>query len=57
MQCVKMSKRCQVIKKMSNVKKKSNTWTMEEAKKIDIMKFTDIDVNFDVNFNVTYDGQ
>ena len=50
---VKLSKRCQVVKKMSNVKK-SDTWTMEEVhkKKIDIMRFTDIDVNFDV----TYDG-
>ena len=39
---------------MSNVKK-SNTWTMEEVykkKKIDIMRFTNIDVNFDI----TYDG-
>ena len=51
---VKLSKRCEVVKKMSNVKK-SNTWTMEEfhkKKKIDIMRFTHIDVNFDV----TYDG-
>ena len=30
---VKLSKRCQVVKKMSNVKK-SNTWTMEEVHKI-----------------------
>ena len=29
---VKLSKRCQVVKKMSNVKK-SNTWTMEEVHK------------------------
>ena len=29
---VKLSKRCQVAKKMSNVKK-SNTWTMEEVHK------------------------
>ena len=37
---------------MSNVKK-SNTWTMEEVhKKFDIMRFTHIDVNFDI----TYDG-
>ena len=50
---VKLSKRCQVVKNMSNVKK-SNTWTMEEVHKkiIDIMRFTHIDVNFDV----TYDG-
>ena len=51
---VKLSKRCQVVKKMSNVKK-SNAWTMEEVqkkKKLDIMRFTHIDVNFDV----TYDG-
>ena len=27
-----VSKRCQVVKKMSNVKK-SNTWTMEEVQK------------------------
>ena len=42
-------KRCQVVKKMSNVKK-SNTWTMEEVhkKSIDIMRFTDIDINFDI---------
>ena len=31
-QDVKLSKRCQVVKKMSNVKK-SNTWTMEEVHK------------------------
>ena len=44
-----MSKRCQVVKKMSNIKK-SNMQTMEEVhkKKIDIMRFTDIDINFDV---------
>ena len=51
---VKLSKRYQVVKKMSNVKK-SNTLTMEEVqtkKKIDIMRFTHIDVNFDI----TYDG-
>ena len=29
---VKLSKRCQVVNKMSNVKK-SNTWTMEEVHK------------------------
>ena len=29
---VKLPKRCQVVKKMSNVKK-SNTWTMEEVHK------------------------
>ena len=29
---VKLSKRCQVVKKMSNLKK-SNTWTMEEVHK------------------------
>ena len=51
--CVKLSKGCQVAKEVSNVKK-SITWTMEEVHKkyIDIMRFTDIDVNFDV----TYDG-
>ena len=44
-------KMCQVVKKMSNVKK-SNTWTMEEVqKKIDIMRFTHIDVNFDVKYD------
>ena len=40
---------------MSNIKK-SNMQTMEEVhkkKKIDIMRFTDIDVNFDVK----YEGQ
>ena len=38
---------------MSNVKL-SNTWTMEEVHtiKFDIMRFTHIDVNFDV----TYEG-
>ena len=44
----------QVVKKMSNVKL-SNTWTMEEVhtqKKIDIMRFT----HFDINFDVTYDA-
>ena len=46
-------KRCQVVKKMSNVKK-SNTWTMEEVykNKKDIMRFTHIGTNFDI----TYDG-
>ena len=45
---VKMSKSCQIVKKMSNVKK-SNTQTLEEVhKKIHIMRFTHIDVNFDV---------
>ena len=49
-----MSKRCQVVKKMSNIKK-SNMQTMEEVhkKKIDIMRFTHTDVNFDVK----YEGQ
>ena len=50
---VKLSKRCQAVKKMSSCQKdvkKSNTWTMEEVqkKKIDIMRFT--------HFDVTYDG-
>ena len=37
---------------MSNVKW-SSIWTMEEVhKKINIMRFTDIDVNFDI----TYEG-
>ena len=42
-------KRCQVVKKMSNVKK-LNTWTIEEVHKklIDMMRFTDIDINFDI---------
>ena len=37
---------------MLNVKK-SNTWTMEEVhkKKIDIMRFTDIDISFDITYN------
>ena len=45
-------KRRQVVKKMSNAKKK-NTQTMEEVHKklIDIMTFTDIDVNFDVTYD------
>ena len=35
---------------MSNVKK-SNIWTMEEVhKKTDIMRFTHIDVNFDIRY-------
>ena len=46
----------QNVKKMSNCPKdvkKSITWTVEEVhKKKDIMRFTDIDVNFDI----TYDG-
>ena len=48
---VKMSTRCQNVKKMSNVKK-SNTQTMEEVhkKKIHIMRFTHNDVNFDVKY-------
>ena len=42
----------QNVKKMSNVKK-SNILTMEEVhKKIDVMRFAHIDVNFDI----TYDG-
>ena len=38
---------------MSNIKK-SHMQTMEEVqkKKIDIMQFTDIDVNFDVKYEV-----
>ena len=46
---VKLSERCQVVKKMSNVKK-SNTLTMEEVHKkklIHIMRF---------NFDIPYDG-
>ena len=41
---------------MSNVKK-SNTWTMEEVQKkqkkidIDLIRFTDSDVNFDVKYD------
>ena len=33
--------------------KKSNIWTMEEVhkKKIDIMRFTHIDINFDVKYD------
>ena len=48
---VKLSKRSQVVKKMSDFKK-SNTWTMEEAYKklIDIMRFTHIELNFDVTY-------
>ena len=44
-------KRYQVVKKMSNIKK-SNTQTMEEVhrKKIHIIRFTHIDVNFDVKY-------
>ena len=53
MSYVKMSKRCQIVKKRCQIVKKPNTWTMEEVhKKIDIMIFTDIDVNFDI----TYEG-
>ena len=41
----------QVVKKMLNVKK-SNIWTTEEVHKkilkIDIMRFTDNDINFDI---------
>ena len=48
-----MSKYQKDVKKMSNVKK-SNTQTMEEVhkKKIHIMWFTHIDINF----NVKYEG-
>ena len=44
-----MSKRCQIVKKMSNVKK-SNSWTREEVhkRKIDTLRFTHIDINFDI---------
>ena len=46
-------KLCQVVKKMSNVKKiKYLDYGGGSPKKIDIMRFTHIDVNFDV----TYDG-
>ena len=41
-----------MVKKMSNVKK-ANTWTMEEVQKkyIDIIRFTNIDINFDVKYD------
>ena len=43
-----------VVKKMSNVKK-SNIWTMrrftkKKKKKIGIMRFTHIDINYDVKY-------
>ena len=49
---VKMLKRCQNVKNMSNVKK-SNTQTMDKVdqKKIDIMRFTHIDVKYEVYQN------
>ena len=49
---IKLSKRCQVVQKMSHVKK-SNMWTMEKVHKkklIDIIRFTHIDVNLDVKY-------
>ena len=56
---VKLSKRCQAIKKMSSCQKdvkcqkvKHMNYGGGSQKKIDIMRFTDIDVNFDI----TYDG-
>ena len=44
-------KKSQNVKKMSNVKK-SNTHTMEvhKKKKIHIMRFTHIDINFDIKY-------
>ena len=47
-----MSKRCKIVKKISNVKI-SNTCTMEKVhkkKSIDIMGFTHIDINFDIRY-------
>ena len=58
---VKLSKRCQVIKKMSSCQKDVKCQKVkhmdygggsQKKKKIHIMRFTHIDVNFDV----TYDG-
>ena len=52
---VKLSKRCQIVKK-KDVKcqkvKHMDYGGGSQKKKIDIMRFTDIDINFDV----TYDG-
>ena len=43
---------CQIVKKISNVKK-SNSWTWKEIhKKINTMRLT----NNDVNFDITYEG-
>ena len=56
---VKLSKRCQVVKKMSSCQKNVKCQKMKHLdygggsqKKIDTMRFTDIDVNF----YVTNDG-
>ena len=48
---VKMPKRCHFVKMMSHVKN-SNIWTGGHSQKIDIMKFT----NNYVNFNVPYES-
>ena len=46
----KCQKDVKLSKKMSNVKN-SNTWTIEEVhKKNYIMRFTDIDINFDIKY-------
>ena len=49
---VKLSKRCQVVKKMSNVKKSKHLDYGGGSQKnlIDTMRFTDIDINFDVRY-------
>ena len=49
---VKLSKRCQVVKKMSNVKKIKHLDYGGGSQKnlIDTMRFTDIDINFDVRY-------
>ena len=43
--CVKMSKRCQIVKKDV---KMSNTWTRKEVHKNNTMMFTHNNVNFDI---------
>ena len=48
-----MSKRCQIVMKKSNVKK-SNSWTKDDVHKktkLDTMRFTHNDVNFDVTYD------
>ena len=57
---VKLSKICQTVKKMSNCQKDVKCQTIKhidygggsQKKKIDIMRFT----HFDINFDVKYEG-
>ena len=46
----KCQKRCQNVKKMSNVKNTDYGGGSQKKNKIHIMRFTDIDINFDVKY-------